>query len=159
MKTVTSLPTEVIADGEIFVLKYKRVMLAYAAPAFTYFLTPEALSIQALVLLTLFYVYVVCLSKLARILWSYERLVWCQLFLSLIFGLLATVFFRYFDLTHWLIHEFGYFPDDGVKQFYVAAAFIPFVAAYFGSFKKVELAFYKSKGFDYKGWVGGFDGL
>ncbi|MBT1065491.1 hypothetical protein KJY73_18030 [Bowmanella sp. Y26] len=154
MKSVNSLPDDVTNEGIFFVEKYKRTMLGFIAPAFSYFLVPTALHYELVVLVTLFYLYVVFISKTSRILWQFARSTWFKVFGSLIFGLVAVVFFRFFDINHWLIHEVGYIPDGEVKQYFAAVFFVPLVAAYFDSFKKVELAYYKSKGYDYKGRVG-----
>ncbi|QSX39453.1 hypothetical protein [Shewanella cyperi] len=158
MKTVTSLPDDVIYEGTIFVGTYKRKMLGLASPAFAYFLTPVELNIEAVIFVCLFYLYVLLLSKVSKILWRFDRLTWTKLFGSLIFGLLAVTFLRFFDINHWLIHEVGYIPDGEVKQYFAAISFVPLVAAYFDSFKNVELAFYRSKGYDYRGWLGDYFG-
>lgn len=154
MKYVNSLPEDVTEEGIFFVEKYKRTMLGFIAPAFSYFLVPTVLQYELVALVTLFYLYVVFISKTSRILWQFAKSTWFKVFGSLIFGLVAVVFFRFFDINHWLIHEVGYIPDGEVKQYFAAVFFVPLVAAYFDSFKKVELAYYKSKGYDYKGRVG-----
>ena len=160
MKTVTSLPDDVISEGTFFVETYKRKMLGFMAPAFAYFLIPKDLNVEVVLFVGIFYIYVLFLSKISRILWQFDRLTWVKLFGSLIFGLLAVTFFRFFDINHWLIHDVGYIPEGEVKQYIAAIFFVPFVAAYFDSFKKVELAFYRSKGYEYQGWIGGsFGGL
>ncbi len=160
MKTVTSLPDDVINEGSFFVETYKRKMLGFMAPAFAYFLIPKDLNIEAVLFVVIFYFYVLFLSNVSRVLWQFARLTWAKLFGSLIFGLLAVTFFRFFDINHWLIHEVGYIPEGEVKQYFAAIFFVPFVAAYFDSFKNVELAFYRSKGYEYQGWLSGnFGGL
>ncbi|MEC4091703.1 hypothetical protein [Pseudoalteromonas rubra] len=159
MKIVTSLPYDVIFQGESFVDRYKINMLGCVAPAFSFFLLPEELDFLVVFLLSVFYFYVIFLSGLSRILWKFDKPLWCQLFLSLLFGLAAVVFFRFFDIQHWLIHDVGYFPDGEVKHYYATVFFAPLLAAYLDSFKKVELAFYKSKGFDYRGMIVDINGL
>lgn len=159
MKTVTSLPDDVINEGTCFVETYKRKMLGFIAPAFLYFLMPLYLNFEMVVFVCIFYVYVLFFSKLSRVLWKFGRLTWFKLFGSLLFGLAAVTFFRFFDIGHWLIHEVGYIPEGEVRQYCAAVFFVPFVAAYFDSFKNVELAFYRSKGFDYQGWLGGYFGV
>jgi hypothetical protein len=160
MKTVTSLPDDVISDGTFFVEKYRRTMLGCAVPAFSYFLVPLQLNYLAVSLVALFYIYIVFISRISRILWKFGRRTWFKLFGSLVFGLCAVTFFRLFDINRWLIHEVGYIPDGEVKQYFAAIFFVPLIAAYLDSFKSVELAFYKSKGYNYQGWLGGnFGGL
>ncbi len=105
------------------------------------------------------YAYVFFFSSISKLLWRFDRVLWCQLFISLAIGLGAIVFLRLFDLTHWLIHSVGFVPDGEVKHIFAIIAFTPLVAAYVDSFKKVELAFYKSKGYNYIGLLGNLNGM
>lgn len=152
LKEVTSLPKAIIRDGEFFVYRYKRTMLFYATPAA--FLMSENTNILGMALVGLFYCYVFFLGKISRILWRNDKALWFQLFISLFFGLVALMALRFFDITRWLIHEVGYIPDGDIKPFIAIAAFLPLLAAYLDSFKKVEAAYYKSKGYKYSGFLG-----
>ncbi len=159
MKRVSSLPNDIIVKAEQFVIVYKKRMIWYVIPAFSYFLMPETLDILAVMLLGGFYAYVFFLSSISRLLWRFDRCLWCQLFISLALGLFAIIFLRMFDLTHWLIHSVGFVPDGEVKHIFAIIAFTPLVAAYVDSFKKVELAFYKSKGYSYIGLLGNLNSM
>ncbi|GGP60444.1 hypothetical protein [Shewanella saliphila] len=159
IKQVSSLPSDIIVNAEQFVIVYKKRMFWYVIPAFSYFLMPESLDILAVMLLGGLYAYVFFFSSISKLLWHFDRVLWCQLFISLAIGLGAIVFLRLFDLTHWLIHSVGFVPDGEVKHIFAIIAFTPLVAAYVDSFKKVELAFYKSKGYNYIGLLGNLNGM
>ena len=160
MKTVTSLPNEVVVGGLQFVDSFKVHMLSCTVPAFSYFLIPDIVNFVSVIVVGLFYLSILFISKYSRILWQFGRATWFKLYGSLLFGLSAVVFFRFFDINTWLIHEVGYIPEGEVKHYFAAVFFVPLVAAYFDSFKEVELSFYRSKGYDYRGWItNSFNGL
>ncbi len=146
LKTVTSLPQDIVAEGQFFVLMYKKGMIGFVVPAFVYFLLPSVVSTLAIVILALFYYHVFFRSDISRMLWRHDLVLWCQLFISLFFALCVVIFLRYFDLNHWLIHEVGYIPDGNVTPFWAAASFIPLGAAYFDSP-------FKDKSIDLSKWM------
>jgi len=118
------------------------------------FLLPNEIDVYAVLGVVAFYLYVICLSPLSYIFWKYSRLLWLQLYLSLIFGVGMAILCKFVDINTWLLTEYQYLADGDVSPYWAGASFIFLVAAFWGSFEEAELAFYRSKGFEYKGWLG-----
>ena len=154
METVTSLPPKVVADAELFMLRYKRFLHRCIPPIFVFFLMPEELDVYSVLGLCAFYLYVIFLSPLSYIFWKNSKVLWFQLYLSLIFGVMTTVTCKFVNINSWLFNEFQYMADGNVAPYWAGASFIFLVAAFWGSFEEAELAFYRSKGYEYKGWLG-----
>ncbi len=168
MKTVDSLPGEIIKQADQYMYYHPKAISIYILPIFMFYLAPHSIVednigvmdkvINALIafdkpllIVMLIYTFLILFSKLSRMLWEYNKPQWFKYYLSLIFAVFVTIFCKNFDFNHWLLYDYGYLTDVNFTPWVALSSFIPMLAAHLDSFKSVELAFYKSKGFNYTG--------
>lgn len=168
MKTVDSLPSSLIQEADSYMRFHPRAILLYILPIIFFYLAPQnayekderligrvvhslmELNKPLLTLLSV-YLFLIFFSKLSRILWKFDKAQWFKYYISLAVAVCVSIFCKHFDFNHWLLHEYGYLTDMVITPWVALAGFIPMIAAHLDSFRSVELAFYKSKGFNYTG--------
>ncbi|MDN3651265.1 hypothetical protein QWY77_00510 [Thalassotalea ponticola] len=168
MKVVESLPEDIIQQANAYMAFHPRAIFLYLAPIFMFYLGTDVsditnnnliailrsaiLEMEAPILGVLaIYLFIILFSKLSRILWKFNKPQWFKYYLSLTFAIGVAIFSKHFNFNHWLLHDYGYLTDANIGPFVALSGFIPMIAAHLDSFKAVELAFYKSKGYDYRG--------
>jgi hypothetical protein len=170
MKTVDSLPEKIIEQGNRYMYFHPRAILIYMLPIFAFYLAPYSVNenetgvinriINALIafnkpllIILCVYAFLIFFSKLSKMLWKFDKPQWFKYYLSLIFAVSVAVFCKHFNFNYWLLNDYGYLTDSNITSWVALSAFIPMLAAHLDSFRSVELAFYKSKGFNYTGRI------
>ncbi|TKB45670.1 hypothetical protein [Thalassotalea mangrovi] len=151
MKTVTSLPNEIIQNAESFMYRQKRYFLNPAFYSFIILASEFFLGLWAYLLIATYLSYLFFISKTSKIIWQGNKTLWFLVNFSMVGFSVGAKLLLQFDLNSWFIHEYGYIHGDSLIWFFLFILFIPYLAASLITLEKLEHYYYKFHGYDYVG--------